>query len=337
MDIVLSAPLIAVGPFMLFMIGTIIYSNLFMSSGKSEIFKLRKKQAKDFSANTFRLRFKDYTDKKIEYTKREEIEILCQNAGFDWGYSDFILISIGVAFIMFSIFTFLIGNVFMGIAFAILGYNFPKQILGMIKTKRVEKLETQLGPFMNMVIKRYEYTEDFEKAIINTAKEFYGTEPLYTELSKTVSEISVGLSIPEALDNLAIRTSNKYMGLLADYYKIAYLLGTDEVRKKLLGQAYQQYEENRKLKMFLKEQISEPVRDSYMMVLAYPLFVGFGVVFMDGYTDFMFHQLLGQIVLTICTLAILAIIVFINKVIGAPLEKKYTKPKQSLESQDRKK
>lgn len=333
----MSAPLIAVGPFLLFMIGTMIFSTFFMSSGKSEIFKMRKLQAKEFSSNTFRLRFKDYTDKKVEYSKREEIEILCQNAGVDLSYSDFILVSIGVAILLFSIFTFVIGNIFMGTAFAVIGYKLPKQILGFIKNKRIEKLETQLGPFMNMVIKRYEYTEDFEKAIINTAKEFYGTEPLYTELSKTVSEISVGVSIPEALDNLAIRTANKYMGLLADYYKIAYLLGTDEVRKKLLGQAYEQYEENRKLKMFLKEQISEPVRDSYMMVLAYPLFVGFGVVFMDGYTDFMFHTLLGQIVITACTLAVMGIVVFINKKIGAPLEKKYQKPKQSLESQDRKK
>ena len=126
------------------------------------------------------------------------------------------------------------------------------------------------------------------------------------------------------------------MGLLADYYKIAYTLGTDEVRKKLLTQAYEQYEENRKLKMFLKEQISEPVRDSYLMVMAYPIFIAFGVIFMDGYKEFMFHELLGQLTLTVCTLAILGIIVFINKVIGAPLEKKYVKPKKSLEETDRK-
>ena len=224
----------------------------------------------------------------------------------------------------------------MGAMLGYLGFIAPKQIIGMIRNKRVEKLEQQLGPFMNMVIKRYEYTEDFEKAIVNTTKEFFGTEPLYTELSKTVSEISVGVAIPEALDNLALRTGNKYMGLLADYYKIAYNLGTDEVRKKLLNQAYVQYEENRRLRMFLKEQISEPVRDAYMMVLAYPLFCGFGMFFMDGWTDFMFKQTLGQIAFTACTGAILAIIVFINKVVGAPLEKPYVKPKESLESTDRK-
>lgn len=331
----MSAPIISVGPLLLFLIGTLIYSNLFMSSGKADIFKRRKQQSKDFSSNTFRLRFQDFTNKKVEYSKREEVEILCQNAGVSWSYGDYLLISLGVAFILFSIFTFILGNIFMGIMFTVIGFSLPKQILGMIKNKRIEKLEKQLGPFMNMVIKRYEYTEDFEKAIVNTTKEFYGTEPLYTELSKTVSEISVGVSIPEALDNLAIRTANKYMGLLADYYKIAYNLGTDEVRKKLLTQAYEQYEENRKLKMFLKEQISEPVRDSYFMVMAYPIFIGFGIIFMDGYSEFMFHNIVGQITLTLCTLFILAIIVFINKVIGAPLEKKYVKPKKSLEETDR--
>lgn len=333
----MSAPLISIGPFLLFMIGSMIFSTLFLDSDKVDIFQARKKQANQLSSNTFRLKFKEYTVKKVTYSKREKIEILCQNAGINWDYGDFMLVSLCVAIVIFCILTFIIGNVFMGLMLGYLGFIAPKQILGLIKNKRIEKLEQQLGPFMNMVIKRYEYTEDFEKAIVNTTKEFFGTEPLYTELSKTVSEISTGISIPEALDNLALRTGNKYMGLLSDYYKIAYTLGTDEVRKKLLTQAYIQYEENRKLKMFLKEQISEPVRDAYMMVLAYPLFCGFGAIFMDGWVDFMFKETLGQIVFTLCTAAILGIIVFINKVVGAPLEKPYVKSKQSLESTDRKK
>ena len=141
-------------------------------------------------------------------------------------------------------------------------------------------------------------------------------------LFRSVSEISIGVSIPEALDNLAKRTANKYLGLLADYYRIAYILGTDEVRKKLLGQAYEQYEENRKMLAFMKEQISEPKRDAYLMVIAFPLFFLFGVFFMDDYLDFILNDPIGQIGLAVCVSVVLAVIWFINNVVAAPIDKR---------------
>lgn len=325
----LSNP-IPVGPFLGVMILTILYSNLIMDSGKSDIFKYRKEQTKNGSKNSFRVKFKDDVNKRVAYSKREEIEVLCLGAGFDLAYSDYLLICFCLSFALAFLCVFLLNNIFMGIVLGVFGATLPKQVLGAIRNRRLEKLEKQIGPFMNMVVKRYEYTGDFEKSMINTAKEFYGTEPLFSELSKTVSEMSVGVPIPQALDNLARRTSNKYLGLLADYYKIAYSLGTDEVRKKLLSQAYIQFEENRRMKAFLKEQISEPVRDSYLMVCTVPVFFLFGCFAITGYTDVMLHETIGQVVLAVTAVVLLIIIWFINKVVGAPLEKqtKKTKPKE---------
>lgn len=321
-------PTIPIGPLIVFLIGTSLYSFLFVDSGKSEIFKTRKKQSLNMRTNSFRLKFKEYADGKVKYSKRVEKETLCLNAGLDWSYSDFLMVCVGISLFFLVFFIFIVGNVYMAVIFAIFGYTLPEQLIGLIRTKRLAKLEKQIGPFMNMVIKRYEFTEDFEKSLIGTTKEFYGTEPLYTELSKTVSEVAVGISISEALDNLSKRTANKYLKLLADYYKIAYTLGTDEVRKKLLGQAYVQYEENRKMKSFLKEQISEPIRDSYLMVGAVPLFFGFGVLFINDYLDFMLNDPVGQIGMAVCSMGLLVIIIFINKVIGAPLDRHEKKKKQ---------
>lgn len=316
---------IPIMPFLVIMIGIILYSNLIMDSGKNNILKYRKEQSKNGSKSSFRVKFKEDVERRVKFSKREELELLCLNAGFDLSYSDFLLICLCLACGLFFVCVFLINNFFMGVVFAFFGFSLPKQILGMIKTKRVEKLEKQIGPFMNMVIKRYEYTGDFEKAMINTTNEFYGTEPLFTELSKTVSEMSIGVPIPQALDGLARRTTNKYLGLLSDYYKIAYTLGTDEVRKKLLSQAYIQYEENRRMKAFLKEQISEPIRDSYLMVITVPVFFLFGCFAINGYTEFMFNETVGQIVLAGIAICLIGVIWFINHVVGAPLDKRKEK------------
>lgn len=320
----LSTP-IPIFPFFIVMVLTIIYSNLFLDSGKAEITKYRKEQTKNGNKNSFRVKFKEDIERRVKYSRREEIETLALNAGFDLSYSDYLLICACIAIALFVLCSVLLNNPFMGMVLAAVGAIAPKQILGVIKGRRLDKIEKQIGPFMKMVIKRYEYTGDFEMSLTNTAKEFYGTEPLFSELSKTVSEISIGVSIPNALDNLAKRTANKYLGLLADYYRIAYTLGTDEVRKKLLNQAYIQYEENRKMKAFLKEQIAEPVRDSYLMVLTVPVFFVVGCVGIDGYVDFMMNEKLGQIALAIICLVLLGIIWFINKKVGAPLDKKVEK------------
>ena len=310
---------IPIGPFLGFMIFTILYSNLILDSGKDSIFKYRKKQQQD-NRSSFRQKFDKEIEQRTKFTHREAIEMLCLNAGFDLKYSDYILICSCISICLFFLSTFLINNVFLGIVLAFIGFKFPKQILGMIKTKRVEKLEQQIGPFLNMVIKRYEYTKDFEKSMINTTKEFVGMEPLFTELTKTVSEMALGISTTKALDNLAKRTSNKYLGLFSDYYAIAISLGTDEVRKNLLNQAYIQYEENRKMKSFLKEQISEPIRDCYLMIAVVPLLFLFGCFVINGYTDFMFNTLIGQAVIAGTFVALLGAIVFVNKVVGAPLD-----------------
>ena len=322
----LSTPLPVV-PFVIIMVATIFYSTFILDSGKAEIFKYRKNQVKNGSKNSFRVKFQENVNGRVKYSKREQIETLCLNAGFELSYSDYLLICICVALALFFVCLILLNNVFMGFAFAFVGFIAPKQFFEIVKGRRLDKLEKQIGPFMKMVVKRYEYTGDFEKALTNTTKEFYGTEPLFSELSKTVSEISIGIAIPIALDNLAKRTSNKYLGLLADYYKIAYSLGTDEVRKKLLNQAYVQYEENRRMKEFLKKEISEPIRDSYLMVLTVPVFFVVGCVGIEGFLDFYLNETVGQIVLAGVSLLLLGVIWFVNKVVGAPLDKRAEKKK----------
>ena len=88
----------------------------------------------------------------------------------------------------------------------------------------------------------------------------------------------------------------------------------------MLGQAYLQYEEDRQLRQMLKREISEPVKDSYILVLTVPLFACFGFISMDGYSDFLLNQLTGQIMVAALFGIIMGVIWFINNKIGAPLK-----------------
>jgi len=301
------------------MVITILY-NAF-DSRDSSILTFRKEQAQNMSnENAIRNKFREYTEKKVNFSKRYKIETLCLNAGFNASYSDYLLACFGTSFLLFFLLTFGLQNPFMGVVLAVVGYLLPKQVLGFIKNKRLNTLERQIGPFMHMVIKRYENTTDFEKSLILTMEEFRGTQPMYGELQKAVAEISVGVAVGEAMDNLARRTGNPYLSRLSDFYKIAYKLGTEEVREKLLYQAYLQFEENRRMKDFLKKEISEPVRDAYIMVATIPIFALFGVLTMEGYLNFMLFTMIGKIATAIVLSFILASVWFINVKIAAPLD-----------------
>lgn len=291
--------------------------------GEKDVAELRKQQTDSLKKeNNIRMRFDEYTKQKVKYNKRYKMETLCMNAGYkDLKYSDVVLINMLSSFVMLFIFGVILNNIFLGIILGAVAWKVPVQILTAIKNKRITTLENQIGVFMNMVTKRYINTGDFEKSLVLTRDEFKGIEPMYGELNVTVAEVKVGISVGEAMDNLARRTGNGYMKRFADFYKIAYKLGTDEVREKLLTQAYEQFEENRKLKEFMKKEIAEPVRDSYIMVATIPIFFVFGAFAMPGYMDFMLFNILGKITMAVIVLIIIFSIWFINKKVAAPLDK----------------
>ncbi|MBQ3420823.1 MAG: hypothetical protein IJH34_03990, partial [Romboutsia sp.] len=103
------------------------------------------------------------------------------------------------------------------------------------KTKRTEKLNAQVGTFVSVVIGRYEMLNDFSESLRLSLEECYDQEPIATEIRKTIMDLDLGLPVNEALDNMALRTGNKFIYKLSNNYKISNDIGTKESRKKLLG------------------------------------------------------------------------------------------------------
>lgn len=291
--------------------------------GEKSIAELRKEQTnRNKKENDLKRQFDEYVTKKTKFKKRYEIETLCMNAGFrNLKYADVVLLNLVIAFICFFAFAFVLQNAILGVLVAFLATKAPIQILTIIKNRRLDTMERQIGVFMNMVTQRYINTSDFEKSLILTAEEFVGIEPMHTELKYTIAEISVGVDMGQALDNLARRCGNQYLKRFSDFYKIAYKLGTAEVREKLLTQAYEQFKENLEMKDFMKKEISEPVRDAYIMLLTVPIFFIVCCFMMPGYSEFMFQELFGKITVAGIVAIMLGSVWFINKKIAAPLDK----------------
>lgn len=259
-------------------------------------------------------------DEKADVNKKFKIETMCVQAGYPMSYGEFKILSFGLGIIIPLVMLIVIHNPILALVFAFIGYNIPGQFFKGISNKRVQQMESQIGSFLRIVIERYKNQEDMAKAISQTLPDFRGSEPFYTELKQTVIDMNKGVSTEESISNLARRTGNKYLTRFSDYYKITSNIATHQNKVELLYQSFTQYEENRKLKSLLKEKISGPVREAYIMVMATPIFMVYQSFSTDGYLDFMLNDPVGQAGIAGVVLVLLGSIWFINAKIGAPVD-----------------
>lgn len=297
---------------------TVVYFLTTQNNGKLE---QRKQQSTNrFRENVLKKRLEKITEDRVKFSKRYEIETLCLQAGFKLQYVEYVMISIATGVIFGVIMMLAMNNLILGLLFVVFGYMFPKQVIGFIKNRRVNMMEKQIGSFMMMVLKRYENTKDFKKSMELSMKEFKGEEPLYSEIRQTVMDTNLGKPVAEALEQMARRTGNKYMMRLADYYSISSEIGTEDARKKLLNQAFLQYEENRKAKAMMKRELSGVKGDAYIMLGAVPLFAIFQINTNDDYVRFMTQTTLGQVGTVFIFAVVIGSLWFINNKISAPLD-----------------
>lgn len=302
---------------LLMIILTVIY-NVNRTEG---MLSKRKSQTQSlFKENVLKKKLEQVTHDRIKYSKRYKIETMCLQAGFNLTYAEYLIVCLASGVIMALVVGTVMTNPYLGVLVFFVGLVTPGQVIAFIKNTRITRLENQIGAFMKMVIKRYETTRDFSKALELTMVEFKGEQPMYGEIKKTVLEVNLGKPVGEAMDNMARRTGNKYMGRLSDYYKIASNLGTEEIRKKLLNQAYKQFEENRQAKRVLKKELAGPVREAYIMLASIPMFAVYQMMTNDSYIDFMTKEFIGQVGITIISGVFIGCVWFVNAKIGAPLD-----------------
>lgn len=301
------------------LIGTFVLSYYFQV--KNEKIDRRREQSRNIlRENIIKDRIEEYAEKNVSYKKKKKIEIMLLQAGYNLTYIEYLIISLISAVVMFFGVLFIMHNPFLAVGGIFIGFILPNQVFMFIKNKRIEAMDKQIGPFMNMMNKRYETSKDLKKAFELTMEEFKGEEPIYSELKKTYLDLGVGVSINDALDGLGLRSGNKFLMRFADYARIANELGTEVARTKILTQAYYQYEDDRKVKSLLKKEISGVKNEAFIMIAAIPAFAVFQIATSDTYIPFMRDTLIGQIGLVVIMTIFIGSLWVVNNVLGKPID-----------------
>lgn len=293
--------------------------NLEKKKDKTKIVKKRR-SSRDLKGNLIGGSLAEKFEKNADVSKKFKKETACMQAGLDLTYGEFKFISTCCAVAIPFVIMIVMHNFYLALVMILLGYMMPGQIVKILANKRVKKMEDQCGSFLRIVLERYKTSKDMASSIQNTLHDFFGCDPFYENLRQCVIDIQLGIPCEEALEGLARRCGNKFLARFSDYYKISENLATHESKYELLSQAFLQYEEDRELKQLLKKEISGPVSESYIMVVATPAFMAWQAVANPDYLDFMLNTTTGQAGLAVIFVVVLLCIIFINAKIAAPIE-----------------
>ena len=306
----------------IFIIVAVSLLYLFMDRSKEAAVAREKKREKrqSFFRNRIAYPFNELIMTHVSEERITKAEAKYRQAGYALPYSVTLLINGSACIACFFLATIVLNNIFLGFVGLGMGWIFPTTAIRFIINRRIKKLDAQLGVFMRMVTERYKSTNSFYRAFQSTTEEFAGEEPIYSELAKTAYAVSTGEPMSEALLELGLRTSNKYMIQFADYYTQTSLIGTEEAMNRVLTMAVEQYDRHIENDRTNARAISEIGMQAYVMLGMVPMVALFGIFEVDDYIPFMTTTLMGKIGTAIIVLVWVVVFWVVTFKLSAPLD-----------------
>lgn len=256
---------------------------------------------------------------RIPSKKKEKLKSNLELAGIRLQVEEFIAILI-MSLIFTGILVFILSkSIFLALilsAFVLLG---SFQILEFKKNRRLDRINQEIGTFLQLISKRYENTNDMTKSLETTAYEMQGSY-LGEEVNKALAEVSTGLSVETAITNMANRLNNKYLLRFADYFETIDKIGSKKTSKKLFDTLIKQYQKDIELKRNLKSALRSPARDCYLLIGCIPVFFLYQAKTNELYLPFMLGTTLGKIGIGVVLFIVLVCVLIIEKKLAKPVD-----------------
>lgn len=133
----------------------------------------------------------------------DRLELLMRQANVKYTMSFFILLSLALALSGYLLGVILLKNPIFALLLGLAAASLPLLTLRMKKKKRIAKFEKQLPEGLGLIARALRAGHAFTSGMKLASEEF--RDPLGPEFEETLDEINFGVSVPEALKNLAHR------------------------------------------------------------------------------------------------------------------------------------
>lgn len=152
-----------------------------------------------------------------------ELALSLSRANLRLTVPEYVLILIGCTCITALTGNILTGNVAFMVVFGALGFLAPGRFLKWRQTKRLHAFERQLPDVLSLMVGSLRAGYGLLQAVDMVAKE--AAPPASEELGRVVRDVSIGLSLPDALGNLRQRVPSDDLSFIVTAIRIQHELG----------------------------------------------------------------------------------------------------------------
>ena len=133
----------------------------------------------------------------------DRLSLLMRQANVNYTLGFFLLLSMALGFTGYLAFFILTRNAFFALSLGAASASLPLLTLHSKKKKRMARFEKQLPDGLGLIARALRAGHAFTSGVKLASEEF--GDPLGPEFEETLDEINFGVSVPEALTNLAYR------------------------------------------------------------------------------------------------------------------------------------
>ncbi|MBZ2208556.1 type II secretion system F family protein [Massilia soli] len=149
------------------------------------------------------------------------LDRLLLQSGKTWSVAQFVVISLGAAVLAFVAAGWFAAPWLVKLAIAAIAFSVPLQLVLKARARRINRIEVQLPDALDLMSRALRAGHAFPTALKMAGDEM--KDPLGSELSNAFDEVNFGVSMPDALQNLA----NRIPSTDVRYFVIAVLIQRD--------------------------------------------------------------------------------------------------------------
>ncbi|GAA0182615.1 hypothetical protein SH2C18_49640 [Clostridium sediminicola] len=271
--------------------------------------KRKKKRSKIRLNKSSLKRLNEIISEKLANSNDEKIDLMIRSAGLRINPEEYVMIRWVFVAVGGGILYFAFGNLIFLFIGGIVGYLLPNRWLkGMIR-KRIEKFNKELPDMINIVIGSLKSGYSFPQALKTVVEEC--EPPIKEEIGLLLKEMSYGVTIDSALNNLCKRMPSNDLELMVQAILIQRQVGGNLAG--VLQIIVNTIRERIRIQGQVKSLTSQG-RLSGRVIGALPIILGFMIYLMNPeYISLLFTNTLGKILIFICIISGVIGFILINK------------------------
>lgn len=160
---------------------------------------------------------------KLSDSKQEKIDQLLKSAGVELSAEEYVLLRWFLAIIVLGIIYLFSGNMILAIPSGFAGYISPKMWLNKKIAKRIQSFNESLSDMISTIIGSLRAGYSFPQALKTVSEEC--ESPVKEEITLLLKEMSYGVTVEEALNNLNKRMPSNDLEIMIQAILIQRLVG----------------------------------------------------------------------------------------------------------------